>query len=51
MRKPGMRSAPPTDKAITAKGSASTMPPAEARNLLPFYTFSPVSSIHWVLHA
>jgi FkbM family methyltransferase len=24
---------------------------AEARSLLPFYTFSPISSSHWVLHA
>jgi FkbM family methyltransferase len=24
---------------------------AEARSLLPFYTFSPLSSTHWVLHA
>jgi FkbM family methyltransferase len=24
---------------------------AEARSLLPFYTFSPISATHWVLHA
>jgi hypothetical protein len=46
-----MRSASPTDKAITARGSAGTMPPTEAGGLLPFYTSTPISSTHWVLHA
>jgi hypothetical protein len=37
MRKPGMRSASPTDKAITANGSAGTMLPSEARSVLLRY--------------
>lgn len=37
MRKPGMRSASPTDKAITANGSAATMLPSEARSELLRY--------------